>query len=270
MKTTIYIDCKGNVENDKYLNEENIEEFKIFLTKIGYDNIEVKKHEMSWKNNRTFIEKPRVMKIKSGGEIDWCNSEVVTHFILSDEKTNEELLQDVIKISGRVSVDTFKTTPMAVIMKYESIVKSYRLWKERNNIIETPENKKDLANQYSKIWVRKKRERRKSKLKVGTSVYIKSKRICDIVEAYDDEEQLYVVGGEKYDIIDLQKEEDRLKIKERISKSEEERKNLNNSISRYDNNLDKESTEEDYERWINGAERVEGEIEELKGTLEEK
>lgn len=61
-ETIIYIDCKGNIENNKYLKEKDIEEYKLFLEKVGFTNIEVKNHELSWKNNRSFIEKPTLFE----------------------------------------------------------------------------------------------------------------------------------------------------------------------------------------------------------------
>lgn len=163
-KIKIYRDCAGNIEIDHYFKESQIPALKNFLTSIGYEvEEEVENHTQSFKRNKPFRNiKPSVQK-RFSREVDWLNPNVISFILDNPEIEENQMVRDVVRISGIVAEKDRKATGMVIITGYKKIGSDYEKWKKNKDITESPANKIDLHSQFSKEYTNLKKERIKKK-----------------------------------------------------------------------------------------------------------
>jgi hypothetical protein len=190
-KVNLYEDCLGNIEIDQYYRKSDLEKLKVFLKDLGYEVSEVIKHKKSFEKGKPFRDKPCVAK-RIVKEVDWLNPKVIFE-ILDSPKTEDLILKDIVKESGKVDPEKSKATEMTIIMKFRDISREYEKWKVENHITETNENKKELHKQFSDVYVALLKKKRQKRLEIGARVYIQQEDIWGEIKDYDKEKGLYCV-----------------------------------------------------------------------------
>ncbi len=194
-KVNVYEDCCGNIEIDQYYRKSDLPKLKAFLEDLGYEVSEVMPYKNSFDKGKPFRDKPCVEK-RIVKEVDWFNPRVIFD-ILDSNKTDDLILKDIVKESGKVDPKNSYATEMTIITRFRDISREFEKWKTENHITETNENRKDLHKQFSEVYVSLLKLKRQKRLQIGARVFIQPENRWGEIKQYNQEKGKYYIEDEE-------------------------------------------------------------------------